>query len=193
MSWIIKAGRATCLITLLIGAFFGAGQNASAQSSTRATTILVPYIEYEWWLLSWSGSQFLCQVLVDHEGMPTISEVSQSCGADYANAWTSTPACKTTLDCRGVYMHLISTQAKEREVIVELPPPMIWVTLEGCTPQPPENLCPSIPTLVLTGEEPLPNERITAVQGIFDGEPFYCQSDICKLPLRATPLLGSRD
>ncbi len=171
---------------------FRAGNGFAAQDLTRITTFTVPYIEYQWWLLSWSESEFLCEVLVDHEGIPTISEVSLACGKLFASAWNATPACKTTLDCTGVYIHLMATEAKEKEVIVELPLPMIWVSLEGCTPQPPENLCQQIPSLVLTGEEPLPNERITAIQGLFDGEPFYCQSDICKIPLRSTPLLGTR-
>lgn len=192
MACIAKLSRAAYLLAFLVAALWSPGQSVAAQTSTRVTTLVVPYIEYEWWLMSWSGNQFLCQVLIDHDGLPTLSEVSQACSAEIANAWAGTPACKTPLGCKGVYMHLIGSQAQERQVIVELPQPEIWVSLEGCTPQPPENRCTQIPSLVLTGIEPLPNERITAIQGILDGEPFYCLSDVCIIPLRATPILGSR-
>ena len=182
MACIAKLSRAAYLLAFLVAALWSPGQSVAAQTSTRVTTLVVPYIEYEWWLMSWSGNQFLCQVLIDHDGLPTLSEVSQACSAEIANAWAGTPACKTPLGCKGVYMHLIGSQAQERQVIVELPQPEIWVSLEGCTPQPPENRCTQIPSLVLTGIEPLPNERITAIQGILDGEPFYCLSDVCIIP-----------
>jgi len=192
MSWVSKALRVACLLSLLIGAILQAENASAAGDSTRFTTFTVPFVEYEWWLLDWSTSSYLCQVLVDHEGVPTISEVAQACGTDLAEIWKGTPSCQTGINCPGVYIHLISTEAKEKEVIVELPMPMIWVSLEGCTPQPPENRCQQIPSLVLTGEEPLPGEQITAIQGLFDGEPFFCLGDVCKLPLKATPLLGNR-
>ncbi|MBN1146979.1 MAG: hypothetical protein JXA78_06975 [Anaerolineales bacterium] len=161
------------------------------------TTIIVPYIEYEWWLIRWEGNQILCRVLVDHEGMPSWDEVAAYCGSDLANEWWATPPCKvqqqnnkTVTVCTGLYFHLVSSQQKEREMIVELPLPIVWVNLEGCAPIPPENRCPELPTLVLTAEEPLAEESIVAIWGTFDGEPFYCPGDICKLPLRITPLQG---
>ena len=76
-------------------------------------------------------------------------------------------------------------------MIIELPPATVWISLEGCDPIPPENLCAEIPTLVLFGEEPLPDEHITAIQGIYEGAPFYCAGEICKLPLRPTPIQGT--
>lgn len=192
MAYIAKAGRAAWIVILLTAALWISGQDVAAQTSARVTTMVVPYIEYEWWLMSWTGNQFLCQVLVDHDGFPTLSEVAQACGDEIANAWASTPVCKNPFGCKGVYIHLIGSQAQERLVTIELPQPEIWLSLEGCDPQPPENRCPVIPTLVLTGIEPLPNERITAIQGSLDGEPFYCLGDVCRIPLLPTPILGSR-
>ncbi len=192
MSWITKAGRVTYLLIFLLAALWGTGEPVTAQSSTRITSMIVPYIEYEWWLINWSDNQFLCQVLVDHDGIPTLTEVSQACGVSIADIWANTPNCKKSLGCKGIYIHLVGSQAMEREVFIELPEPEIRVSLEGCTPRPPDNFCPQIPSLVLTGLEPLPNERITAIQGLFDGEPFYCLGDVCKIALRTTPLLGSR-
>ena len=192
MACIAKVGRTAYLLVFLVVTFLSPGHTAAAQTSPRVITIMVPYIEYEWWLMTWSGNQFLCQVLIDHDDLPTLSEASTACGAEIALAWAATPTCKNGLDCKGAYIHLIGSQANERQVVIELPQPEIWISLEGCTPQPPENRCPQIPTLVLTSIEPLPNERISAIQGTLDGEPFYCLSDVCKIPLRPTPILGSR-
>jgi hypothetical protein len=205
-----------CLFAFLMGVFGWVNKPASAQepvsaqetifaqlpaspeNPSRLTTILVSYTEYEWWLISWQNNEVLCQVYADHEGLPTTGEVTKGCGEEAALAWNTTPPCKAiaknndSTNCNGLYMFLVSSQPKERQVVVELPPPAVWVDLEGCTLVPPENRCSEIPTLVLTGEEPLPNERIIDIQGIFDGQPFSCPESICKLTLLPTPLEGSQ-
>ena len=73
---------------------------------------------------------------------------------------------ETPLCVRGVYLLLIGSQPAEKTILVDLPPIQVWVTLSGCTPTSPENLCPEIPSLLLTGEEPLPNEHITAIYAV---------------------------
>ncbi len=197
-----RAGRLIavfCILGILLGALFKPGKIALAQEEpTRKTTIIVPYTEYNWWLTDWVSNEILCQVLVDHEGMPTVEEVATSCGQDLADLWLATPPCqvssaddKTAVSCTGLYIYMVSSQPKEREVIVELPTPVVWVDLEGCTPTPPDNRCLVMPALVLTGEEPLPNEKILDVQGTFDGQPFLCPDAVCKLPLHVTPVEGS--
>jgi hypothetical protein len=197
-----RAGRLAaifCILGVLLGAFIQPGENVLAQDdSTRTTTITVPYTEYEWWLTDWQSNEILCQVLVDHDGIPTVSEVATSCGQDLADQWVATPPCKvsseddkTVEQCTGLYLYFVSSQPKERETIVELPPPVVWLDLEGCTPSPPDNRCLVMPTLVFTGDEPLPNEKILDIQGTFDGEPFSCPDQICKIPLRVTPVEGS--
>ena len=170
----------------------------SADESGRTTTIIVPYTEYEWWLISWSNNDVVCRIYADHEGVPTTEEVFRDCGTKLGKLWQITPPCKIsneestpTTDCKGLYLYLYSYQPQEKEVIVELPEPVVWVDLEGCTPTPPTNFCPKIPNLLLIGEEPLPNEDIVAIHGTYDGEPFVCPEQSCSLPLRATPLLGS--
>jgi hypothetical protein len=62
--------------------------------------------------------------------------------------------------------------------------------LEDCLPVPPDNFCSNLPTLVLTGEEPLPNESITAIQGTYSDIMFYCAGDRCALPMQTTPMEG---
>lgn len=170
---------------------------AFAEDEGRQTTIIVSYTEFEWWLISWIDNQIQCQIFVDHEGLPTNSEVFNACGEDLFDEWQDTPSCdsiekgdENISECKGFYLHLVSSQQKEREVTIELPQAQVWISLEGCTPIPPENRCDLLPTLFFSGEEPLPNEEITAIHGIYDGEPFSCEEESCLLPLNATPLEG---
>jgi hypothetical protein len=181
-----------CVLGLLLGVTASRGNNVAARDSTRHTTIITPYTEYEWWMMHWSNNEVGCQILIEHEGLPTIEEVTNSCGVDLADEWWNTPRCNadSVTQCSGVYLYLASTQPKEKEVAVELPPSTAWVELEGCTPVEPNNLCTVLPVLVITGDEPLTDQKIIGVQGIYDTEPFYCEGEICKIPLRATPLQG---
>jgi len=172
--------------------------NAVAQETGRRTTIVVPYQEHEWWLSRWTDNQILCRIIVDHEGLPTRDEVLQACGGEIQSQWLNTPPCMKvikegadTTSCAGLYLFLVSSTPKEREVIIDLPLAEVWVSLEGCTPTPPDNRCTTLPALLLTGIEPLPNEQITSISGTFDGEPFICEgTDRCAIPLRVTPTEG---
>jgi hypothetical protein len=182
---------------LLLGSLARSNESASAQVPERQTTIVVNYNEYEWWLIRWNDNEILCRVLVDHEGLPSGDEVFNYCGEDLFTQWESTPPCtfaadgkKSTTDCDGLYLHMISFQPKEREVVVSLPPAEAFVTLDGCTLAPPDNRCDQIPSLLITGEEPLPNEQITSIEGFFDGNPFSCQAITCTLQLAPTTLDG---
>ena len=38
---------------------------------------------------------------------------------------------------------------------------------------------PKVPTLLLSGEEPLPNEQIISIAGTINGEPFSCPGSTC--------------
>jgi len=184
-----------CILLASIG---WSGENAAAQAPQRQATIVVTYTENEWWMMAWETNQLLCIILVDHDGLPTAEEVLNACGELNYDLWLNTPPCtlnpekkQSVNECEGVYLHRVSFQEKQRDVIVELPLPSVWVNLSGCTPTPPENLCPVIPTLILTGQEPLPNERITAINGLYDGVPFRCESSVCELPLSVTRLEGA--
>ena len=187
-----------CMLALVLGVCVVFKRGVSAEGPPRLKKISVPYTEYTWWLISWGDNQIACQILTDHEGLPTYEDASASCGGILANAWYNSPPCKGALkngigsNCNGYYVFYVSSQPQEREVIIELPPAVVWVSLEGCTPIPPENRCPVLPTLVLTGEEPLPNEQIIDIQGSYDGNPFFCPGNVCKLPLHPTTLEGSQ-
>ena len=197
MQRVTRLFRASLILFILLSTQAWQVNHAAAQAPDRRTTIVIQYTQYEWWLISWTDNEILCRILVDHDGLPTGDEVLQYCGEDLYTQWESTPPCKLasegskkTSECEGLYLHLVSSQPKEREVIVTLPPPVVYVTLDGCTPTPPENVCTQIPSLLLTGEEPLPNEQITSIQGVYNGNPFECQGSTCDVQLSPTPLEG---
>lgn len=189
--------NASLIILFMLGALAWKGEYAIAQSPDRETTITVPYTEYEWWLIRFTDGAIVCAMLVDHEGLPATDEVLRNCGEEVYTQWVNTPPCAELLEnqgqhtqCPGLYLYLASFQHKERQVVVELPPPTVYVELQGCTPTPPENLCPEIPELLLVGEEPLPNEQIIFIHGFFGNEPFTCEGSSCALPLRTTGMEG---
>jgi hypothetical protein len=45
--------------------------------------------------------------------------------------------------------------------------------------------------LLFTGEEPLPNEEITAIHARINGTTFSCEGSTCEILLRPTPLTGT--
>lgn len=138
-----------------------------------------------------------CQFTTDHDGIPLPEEVAYLCSVPLAAEWYLTPPCQltekrqSTTQCEGLYLYLVATESKERQVTIELPPPLVWVSLEGCMPLPPENRCNQLPILVLSGEEPLPNEQILSIEGAFDSIPFTCDGTVCRLQLIATRLEGA--
>ncbi|OGO26033.1 MAG: hypothetical protein A2W33_02540 [Chloroflexi bacterium RBG_16_52_11] len=187
----------SCVLLILLGALLLTTQRVSAADPVRQTTITVSYTEYQWWLSRWRGNEIVCVIIVDHTGLPTPQEIYKACGYQIYNEWQTTPACdkisKGVEDisvCPGLYFHLVSIEPKEKEILITLPPAEAWLNLVGCEPLPPENICVQLPSLRISGEEPLPNESITAIQGIYDGQPFYCQSDVCIIPLGVTPETG---
>jgi hypothetical protein len=195
-NWVIKASL--MLISLMVALAWGV-RFAAAQTQTpqRRTTITVSYNQYEWWLISWSDNEILCRILTDHEGLPTGNDVLVYCGNDLYTQWEATPPCTldqnkkwSTTACAGLYLHLVSFTPKQKEVEIVLPSPVAYVNLQGCTPQPSTSLCDTLPSLLITAEEPLPNERITSIQGTYNGTPFSCDGAQCTLPLTPTPLKG---
>ncbi len=161
----------------------------------RLTTIKVSYTTYEWWLASWHDNQVACQVYVEHEGLPDPGEVWYYCGDAVYNVWQTTSPCELgsieeQRRCSGYYLYLYQTTPGEREIEVQLAPAKAWLTLSGCVPTYPENRCSNLPKLLITGEEPLPNEQIISVQGLLNGEPFSCRGGACEVPLPPTGTSG---
>ncbi|HSL46881.1 MAG TPA: hypothetical protein VK897_25815 [Anaerolineales bacterium] len=134
--------------------------------------------------------------MVDHEGLPTPSEVYRDCGQIIFEEWMSQEPCRTNIGsdvCEGYYAHLIGSRPAQKEVTTLLAPATAWISVEGCEPVAHKwtSFCKTIPTFVITGQEPLPGERIVRVEGTFDGKSFICDnSDSCKFSLQETGIEG---
>lgn len=158
----------------------------------RTTQLNIDINLYTWWLSRWDNNNVACEIVVEHEELPTPTEIYNSCGPDIYEDWQDTPFCNESdvTKCSGVYFHFAGTDRAQKTIEVELPPSEVWVSLEGCSPMPPDNRCNSAPRLKFTGEEPLPNETIIRIQGTINGQPFSCPGSECSIPLNPTGVQG---
>jgi len=199
MAWVKRVFTAVMIVLILMGVTarnrgFAAD---NPEDPIRQTQIIVSYTKYEWWLVGWSDNQPLCQIIINHEGWPTASEIYSTCGKVVYAQWKTTPSCEltddlpTTTSCVGLYLHLVSTEPAEKTILVDLPLPQVFITLAGCSPTTPENRCSQLPSLLLVGDEPLPNEHITAIHATMNGQTTSCEGTTCQVPPQPTPLEGT--
>ncbi|HNS63526.1 MAG TPA: hypothetical protein PKN11_03810 [Anaerolineaceae bacterium] len=193
------------LLTFILGSMGVAGQGSlsvraetepAPETPIRKTTLTVNYTAHEWWLVRWSDNDIACRLVVEHEGVPISGEVLTFCGKTVHTTWLKTTPCDLNqvggdmTQCPGMYFFEAGSWQASREVEVELPLPAVWITLDGCNEEPGQNRCLQMPTLRLTAEEPLPNETIISISGVFNGEGFTCSGSTCLLPLQATSAQG---
>ncbi|HNA90479.1 MAG TPA: hypothetical protein PK414_14050 [Anaerolineales bacterium] len=191
------------LIAILNMAFNSGAANASTSDLApaaetnpppgpdRFSIIVVEYISYEWNLLTWQDKKLICTLTVDHDGMPLPGEVYRDCGTIIYNNWITQPPCQLSnvSNCEGYYAVLIGSEPKEKEISMQLPAASAWISLEDCEPvfSTSTNICETKPTLVFKGQEPLPNETITRIEGTYGGADFSCdQTDTCKFHIPET-------
>lgn len=158
----------------------------------RYTSLTVDITLYEWWLIAWKNNNIYCALWVDHPGLPTDNELSWACDPQVYAEWKAySLPCKAEniRDCPGYYLQNVSSKPSKKEITVKLPPPQVWVSVENCNPDP-DNWCSTQPKLVLTGEEPLPNESITSIQGYAGSDAFSCQGARCEFSLEQTTSEG---
>ena len=157
----------------------------------RYTTIVVPYVAFTWWLTAWENNDVVCGIVIDYEGQPLPPDIYQQCGETIYNDWIKTTTCPDDViannpaDCSGYYMQFAGSESKEKTVGTTLPPPQVWIDLENCN-QRPDGGCSTRPTLVLRGEEPLPNEHITSIAGKVGNSSFECDGATCPFSLNET-------
>ncbi len=191
-----------CLLAVLLTLVGLAGEPArQSRASTpsappgpdRVATITVDYTAYEWWMATWNKNIVVCSLVVDHPGQPTLGEVYQNCDRNVYLTFKDQPSCNIgeKKRCEGYYLVLIQTSQAQKQVTVTLPPPEVWLSLEGCdsVSRAGTNICENQPILVMKGDEPLPNEHILRLEGTMDGQPFTCDPT-CKLLLRPTDADG---
>ncbi len=174
----------------------------AADQSGRKIEIQVDVLETQWWLTRWEDNQIECQIFVGHDNLPTPNEVFHYCGQDLYDEWWETESCLIPEDapagtapaCEGLYLFRAGQAPGEKTVVVELPTPSAWVSLAGCVLSPPENRCSQVPALVITAEEPLPNEQIIAVHVVLDpdgaADETVCLESTCVVPLPVTTFEG---
>lgn len=163
--------------------------------SPRTTRITVPYTSHDWWLIRYSNNQIVCGFPVEHEGLPAADEVRTWCDRTVYDEWIKTEPCDlgkvdSVNQCPGFYLQQVGSRPGEREIEIELSLPSVWISIANCNPGP-ENRCTTLPNLLLTAEEPLPNESIITIQGFLDGEPFNCMGSTCSIPLKPSGLEGA--
>jgi len=157
----------------------------------RFSIITVEYTAFEWDLKKWKDKEFVCKIIVDHEGMPIPGEVYRDCGEKVYNKWITQPPCNLneTGLCEGYFAVLKDSEEKEKEIAMQLAPASVWVSLEDCEHviSTSTNICETKPMLVFRGQEPLPNETIIGVGGTYDGQSFMCEdTDVCKFRVPET-------
>jgi hypothetical protein len=187
----------TLLLPVLLLQPWRPGLSAQAedapQQALRKNTQTVLFTWYDWWMVHWENNEAVCRILIEHPGLPNGAEILNACGTTYYNQWAATQPCNSLADtttCQGMYLHFLRSFPGKRNVEVTLPEPQVWLSLVNCNPSPTPNVCTSVPTLLLTGEEPLPNEMIIDIKGTLDGQPFNCPGNICTLPLQPTGTQG---
>jgi hypothetical protein len=161
----------------------------------RFAVMDVEFQQYEWWMIGWSEVEVACQIFVDHEGTPTGDDIYNDCGDVLYTAWAATQPCPAAAEggniqsCPGYYLLYVQSKPAHKKIGVALPPAVIWVTLKDCVYSSSTNICKGTPTLVLTGDEPLPNEKITGITVTVDDQEYACGA-ICEIELGPTDPQG---
>lgn len=155
----------------------------------RFAVTTVDYTKYFWWMIRWGENDTVCEIEIDHEGMPTPGDVYVDCGQDIYEKWVEQKPCTesdVTL-CKGFYVFLVDSEPAQKQISTKLPPPTVQVTLENCRPvySSSTSICEYEPVLVLTGIEPLPEHQIIGIEGLYEGQPFACDA-VCRLKLPVT-------
>ena len=155
----------------------------------RFAIITQDYTSYEWWLTGWVDNKVACSIKVDHGGTPTGGEIYTVCSAALYDKWLATRPCDTAEEnpaaCQGYYLVFFKSEPAQRDVAVAQPPPVVWVALDGCVPFNSTFRCEALPTLVLSGEEPMEGAHITSLAGRMDGIAFTCDP-VCQVDLAPT-------
>lgn len=193
-------GLLIALSAVMVGTAFSSSPRPASVANPppgpdRFTVTTVDYTAFTWWVASWSKNQVVCSVVADHEGAPTPEEIYRDCGNKVYQKWVSQPPCNQHIapDCIGYYVFLVDQQAARKEIPMELPAATAWLTMVDCEPveSVSTTVCEGLPSLVVYGQEPLPDQTITRVEGTLAGKPFACDGSQCVVPLEATDPAGA--
>jgi hypothetical protein len=169
---------------------------AGEEGGDRTTTTIVKVTEHSWWLVGWADNEIVCEVVIDHEGLPWRAEIFQDCGVDVFDEWQDSVPCTEaesgdTSTCQGLYLHYVGSERVEREIVEELPALSVGIDLRGCTYDSLSYICDRSSYFEIMAEEPLPGEYITVTRAEFGGESYACSGDRCSIQLPSTELDGA--
>ncbi|NJC94904.1 MAG: hypothetical protein C3F07_06065 [Anaerolineales bacterium] len=183
------------LLLVIAGSAFASSARGSAAPAQvppgpdRYSVTIVDYTKYFWWMIRWGEDEVECYIEVDHEGLPTPGDIYVDCGEKMYDEWVAQKPCKEAdvSLCKGFYLVLVDSQPAQKEISTKLPPPIVQVTLENCTPvyTSSTSICEYEPILVLTGMEPLADYTITGIEGLYGEQSFSC-GPVCRLKLPVT-------
>ena len=159
----------------------------------RKKTITIEYLEHTWWLVEKKNNRAVCELLLEGEGIPSGEDIYQQCGLDKYNEWLAAGFCIEEEDegeCVEYYFQLIQSLTREKEMEIDLPPAQVKIAGFDQEPVSNTSLFQEIPKLVITAEEPLPNESIEHIQGKIGREPFQCSGSRCEIYLSETDRNG---
>ncbi len=175
-----------------LGRLQAAAQSEQDPPPNRSESIVVEVIHHVWWLSHWTDSRVRCEVVIQHENLPTRREILDDCGHALYQDWIATPNCEAQdpSQCDGLYLHHAGSSTATETIVVELPSPSAFLELEGCSAASRGEPCSSIPSLKIIGHEPLPNEEISSIRGTYAGNPFECAASSCSISLRPSSQQG---
>ena len=116
-----------------------------------------------WQLLRWSDGFIACDILVNHDSLPSVADVNFSCGTQVAQTWLTTPACApaqygaTSANCKGLMLRYIGGQTRVETRETELPKISMRLFVTDCQPG---QWCDSRPALRLVADEPVAGYQI---------------------------------
>jgi hypothetical protein len=185
------------LLSSLLGSAFARAASNPPPGPDRYSVIAVEYTAFDWWMAAWKNKEIVCELVVDHGGLPTPAEVYRDCGEIIYKTWMTQPSCNInqTHECKGYYVFAGKSWQAEKEIAMQLAPATAWISIEGCEPvqSASTNICETEPTLVITGQEPLPNEKIIRVEGTYNGKSFLCEgTEVCKFQIPETDEDGAQ-
>lgn len=184
------------ILTLFVVSVIIPARVLADDGSGREEIIEISYTEYTWRLLDWQDKGQVCEVKIDHPGEPDGAEIYFQCGSVIYYRWLETLPCiaesgEPPQPCSGLYLVPIGSQEISKEIVINLPSPSVRIDLKDCIPVPDTDLCAEMPSLLISADEPLPNEEIIQVQGRIDERSFACAGEVCEVALQATDTGGA--
>jgi hypothetical protein len=171
-----------------------AAQAQDGGGGDRTKTIDIETTQYVWELLSRATGQVLCEVTIEHKGVPTDIEVATACGPKISAGYTPTPnkpaggplqPTTSPWDVKSflqnTYWRLHATNTIKRQVTVKLPKIIVYIEVpDGAVPN---------PYAVITAYDPVTEYYISEINGTINGNEFVCSGAKCQVPINQDSIL----